>query len=1376
MTDLTVFERAKKVTIKLIYWGSLRVSVSAMAEDQASLRSEGKLDFDDETLRAIAQVYLDEGNTEYKKKETYNAIYFYTEGIQVNCKDDNLNAKLYSNRATAHFRLGNYQEALNDATAAVELEPTFIKVIERGANACVQLQRYKEAMAWCEKGLAIYKNCKALQDLWNRCFSEQNTTQDAKPQETKSMPDTHNLKCKKRKEELSYGHVGNAYFNLGDFLTAIDFYERDLKIAKEVGDKLREGTACCELGEAYYRLGDFKTAIDYFKSVLKIAKEVGDKAVEGGAYGNLGNAYHNLGDFKRGIDYHERDLKIAKEVGDKAGEGKAYGHLGNAYNNLGDFKTAIDYYERQLKASKEVGDKSAEGTAYGHLGTVYCDIGNFKTAIEYHERHLKIAKGVENKAGQGMAYGNLGNAFHSLGDFNKALDYHKKHLTIVKELGDKVGEGKVYCNLGNANYSLGDFKTAIDLHEHSLKFAKEVGDTVGEGRAYCNLGNAYHSLGDFKTAVDYHKLHLKIAKEVGYKAGEGKAYGNLGNAYDSLGDFKTAVDYHKLHLKIAKEVGDKVGEGNAYGNLGNAYENLGDFKTAIACNTHQLKIAKEVGDKDGEGRAYGNLGNAYRRLGDYNTAIDYHNKHLKIVKELGDKAVEGKIYHCFGNVYYCLGDFKTAVEFYERALNFAKEIGDKAEEGRAYGCLGNAHHSLGDFKTAVDYHERDLKIAKEVGDKAGEGGAYGNLGNAYGSLGDYKTACDYHERNLKCAKEVGDKAGEGRAYGNLGVAYKNMGDLKTAIACYERHLKIDKEVGDKAGEGRACGNIGIVFCDLGDFESAATYHKRHLTIATEIGDKAAEGGAHCNLGNVYHRLGDFTTAITYYESGLNIANEVGDKAGVARSLYCLGTSFESQGSLPRALDCFHSSVEMFKDIRHHLLFKDEWKISYRDMHKTAYTSLWRILLKQGKVVEALFAADQGRAQALNDLMELNYEFETASISSHTPENGPYDSFSFLPPNTVFIATGKREIVFWVLQKENDVEVRRKEIVNNSLPDLDKFLQSLNVNASEEIGARAAVNCENRSLDKLEDELANERSPQTRPNSVPLQTTALRTFYDFIIGPIADLVQGGELVLVPDGPLCLAPYSAFVNPDSKFLCESFRIRVIPSLASLKLIVDCPDDYHSKTGVLLVGDPWVQEVLCHGKILEQLPWARKEVEMIGRILNTAPLIGREATKDEVLKRISSVALVHIAAHGRMETGEIALAPNTTKTSQICGEEDFLLTMRDVMSVQIRARLVVLSCCHSARGEIKAEGVVGIARAFLAAGARSVLVSLWAIDDEATLEFMKSFYSYVEKGRSASESLNLAMKCMRESDEFSEMSSNLRNLNIASTVLDLDPDSFL
>ena len=128
------------------------------------------------------------------------------------------------------------------------------------------------------------------------------------------------------------------------------------------------------------------------------------------------------------------------------------------------------------------------------------------------------------------------------------------------------------------------------------------------------------------------------------------------------------------------------------------------------------------------------------------------------------------------------------------------------------------------------------------------------------------------------------------------------------------------------------------------------------------------------------------------------------------------------------------------------------------------------------------------------------------------------------------------------------------------------------------------------------------------------------------------------------------------------------------------------------------------------------------------------------------MNSVALIHIAAHGDAERGEIALAPSFRIPNGIPQEGLYLLTMSDISRIQLRAKLVALSCCHSARGQTKAEGAVGIARALLGSGARSVLVSLWALDDKATEQFMSHFYDHLVAGESAGESLHEAMKWMR------------------------------
>ena len=844
----------------------------------------------------------------------------------------------------------------------------------------------------------------------------------------------------------------------------------------------------------------------------------------------------------------------------------------------------------------------------------------------------------------------------------------------------------------------------------------------GDGKAHGNSESAHDSLRDFSSRLDYLKRRIGILKEdicnrspeerekaiyqniPDYeKALEGLAYCSLGHTHQSRGDFKIAIDYHECHLKIAKELGDKMGEGVAYSHLGIARLCLGDFKTAVDFHERHLKSAKQLGDRSQEGNAYSNLGNAHRSLCDFKTAIDYHERHLKISKELGD--ISG--------------------------------------EGRAFGNLGNAHRCLGDFKTAIDYHERHLKMAKDLGHRSEEGVAYGNLGVDYQMFGDFRTAINYLNCRLKIAKEVGDRSGEGKAYCNLGCAHSRLKEFETAIPYFAHYLKIVKELGEKSGEGSAYGNLGSIHYILGDFKTAIDYHKRQLKISKELGDREEEGNAYCGLGNAYCELRDFETAISYHESQLKISKELGNTLGQGIACSNLGSDFEDKGQVSQAIEYYQCSITLLNKVRDRLQLNDDWKISLRDQYQTTYAALWRLFLADNKVTEALLSADQGRAQGLKDLMAFSY-----GLQVNDPESGPENSTfqelsSRIPLNTIFMAFGKDELVFWVSQQGKEVQIRRRQI--SSQDEVSAFFASVVNIMGQEIGARDFVECEDRSLKLVSDERLDAKSSirdGRKSHHVHLQKDALSTLYDIIIEPIQNLlVVGSELIFVPEGLLFLAPFAAFKSPNSKHLCESFRIRLIPSLTSLKMIGDCPVDHHCKSGVLLVGDPWVQEVAE----LEQLPFAKEEVEMIGEMLGCTPLIGRQATKDAVLRRIGSVALVHIAAHGSMETGEIALAPDDAKM-------DFILTMRDVLRVKMRARLVVLSCCHySAQGQIKAEGVVGIARAFLGAGARSVLVSLWAIDDKATLEFMKHFYQFLVKGKSASEALSQAINCMRESKEF-------------------------
>ena len=363
---------------------------------------------------------------------------------------------------------------------------------------------------------------------------------------------------------------------------------------------------------------------------------------------------------------------------------------------------------------------------------------------------------------------------------------------------------------------------------------------------------------------------------------------------------------------------------------------------------------------------------------------------------------------------------------------------------------------------------------------------------------------------------------------------------------------------------------------------------------------------------------------------------------------------------------------------------------------------------------------------------------------------------------LYISYVKQDMSFWIL-KTSGVKYR----TINVCKDFDRVGAIRNFSEFFAKFRRFSVpplkNCEDRSLspvferrptahsslNTVQDKVAALRLGESDENekSEPEQDLKYSQGYKMIISPVADLLHEPEIIIVPDRCLFNVPFAALKDENGRYLSETYRIRIAPSLTTLKLIQDSPVSYHSRSGALIVGDPQVGDVVYQGRIvsLTPLPSARREAERIGRLLGVQPLLGEHATKRAVLQRIHSVSLIHFAAHGDAERGEIALAPERSSNG-IPQQQDYLLTMSDISKVRLQAKLVVLSCCHSARGDVRVEGVVGIARAFLASGARSVLVALWAIEDEATEQFMNRFYACLARGRSASEALHQTMKWMR------------------------------
>lgn len=673
------------------------------------------------------------------------------------------------------------------------------------------------------------------------------------------------------------------------------------------------------------------------------------------------------------------------------------------------------------------------------------------------------------------------------------------------------------------------------------------------------------------------------------------------------------------------------------------------------------------------------------------------------------------------------------MEFVPLNLDITKKVGNRKREGECFVKLGEDYFKTGNFQEAAENFEQYARICKELEDRAGEGSAYGKLGGTYNSIGSVEKALECFEKQLAIARKVGDKKSERRACSSFGSIFQGWRNYNEY---HKKHLEGAIESGDKAGEGHAYGNLGMVFDRVGDRAKAIEYLELNLAIVKELGDRVGERTVCGNLGRVHHGLKNFERAIEYHEMQLSIAEEEKCEIDEARAYYHKGCNLESLESLKEALACYKSSARLCNNIRASLqsrknnVFTDEWKINLFDEFNPVYIALCRTLLKLDFVLEALWAVEQGRAQALAHAIQSRYGIQTYQLKQ---DDAVSDVCKHISTNTIFFAIDNDIMYIWLLTP--DQGVRFEKIA---------FPPAVHPAAFRNLYAR-------------------HRFQETVSSAVSRndnKTEMFRALYDVTIGPIVNQLKGDELVIIPCGPLWFLPFAAFVDPDSKYLHESLRTRLAPSLTTLKLITDCPQGYHRESGAVLLGDPEIPpEVAYRGRLstVSRIPFARKEVEMIGKLINTQPLTGENATKMALLNGLKNAALVHIASYGSAERGEIFLAKKkpTRPNAVPCMEGDGVLTVEDVLKLRAKPLLVVLSCCHSGRGMSKAaEGTTGIARAFLAAGARSVLVALWAIEDKATFKFMGSFYYHLAEGRRSSEALNKAMKRLRESERFSKV----------------------
>ncbi|XP_022808594.1 tetratricopeptide repeat protein 28-like [Stylophora pistillata] len=882
-----------------------------------------------------------------------------------------------------------------------------------------------------------------------------------------------------------------------------------------------------------------------------------------------------------------------------------------------------------------------------------------------------------------------------------------------------------------------------------------------ERQLYMGLAIAYAHTGNPKKAKELAEKCLEINKKSGIERREANCYEFIGKMHFYLGQCEESLTFYKKALDLRKRIKDKEKLANSCSSISSVYFHLCQYNAAIKYAQEALEISIEIKGREVEGVAYAGLSNVYFTLGEFGKAIEYLMKDLEVCKEFHDREGEATTYTNLGATYHALHRNEKAIEYCEKGLGIFRDEGIRRGEGWCYLNLFTYYLHLGDYATALTYNDGALNIMRSLGYKAEEGEILYSQAKVCFTFMQYERSIEFSKKALTIKTAMGDKRGIYRCYVVIGQSYSNLGQYQKAIHFAKRSLKTSETLENFIETGDPWSIIGSALFYQGLYEESIEYFTKVLQICRAIGDYFGEGNSYANIASAYFALWQVEKSIEYHKKALQIMKEVGSRDGERVVNQSLSASFAAKNNHPEAVYCLSENIRCHEEMRAHLA--DEHKLSLDDQNIISYKILCLLQIKRGNQNEALCIAEQGRARGLVDLLSAKYGVEEVSGSRALNLNAMKELVTMQQSDMLYLATQLGPLSIWFLKKDGRITFFGSSKTDSHGDDLADKLEELTRSILHLLDN---VDCEDRSLAAW---YGNEFPPAARQSEVSGPTnktekckhgnleSKLQLLFEMTISPFANVIEGPEIIIVPEGLLFLIPFPALLDSSGNCLSQAYRIRLVPSLTTLKVIHDSPENFHSQAGALIVGDPKVGRININGnvKVLCPLPKAREEAEMISEMLQIPCLVGEEATKDEFFRRIRDVSLVHIAAHGDAERGEIALAPKKSLRGIPKGE-DCILTMKEVAGARIRANLVVLSCCHSARGKIlAAEGVVGIARAFLGSSARSVLMSLWAVDDEATMVFMSVFYRcMIHEKMSAREALHRSISVMRESSEYNNM----------------------
>ncbi|HKR11567.1 MAG TPA: CHAT domain-containing tetratricopeptide repeat protein [Pyrinomonadaceae bacterium] len=942
---------------------------------------------------------------------------------------------------------------------------------------------------------------------------------------------------------------------------------------------------------------------------------------------------------------------------------------------------------------------------------------------------------------------------------HNAIAKYREVQDRAQALGDYELAAEMAKHAGDVQFLLSEYKSALEQYSSARSFWKRVRNRSGEMRAVNLIGYVHIYSGQSKKglhlalqALNYHRQNRRAGSAEALSM-EAEAENCAGEANYSLGKLNPSIEHFQRALDLWTAANDKSGQALASRNLAYGYGDKGEVQKAQALFDQSLSLYLADGDKRGEALALTAIGSANSFAGKKQAALDKHSKARELLRVIGDRVGEGIALNSIGKAYEDLSDLPTALNNYKQALEIYQRQGNTEFASATKYYIGRTYNRMGEKQLALQFFDESVKDSKLVGQRRVTAYALSAISAIQSEAGKKAEARAQLQQAVRLYQTIGDRRGQASALNQLAGIHHSLEQNSTARAYHERALNLFRAADDKQGEAATLYELAVVEGKLGNLANALDYVKKSNEVIEALRAQIVSPHLRASYYASVRKHAEL-----YIDLLMRLGQANGDKSGPA-------SAFEiSEHAHARSLleILGEASAQIRQGVDSTLLEQEQVL-----QQKLSALAIQKMRLLADRATPAELEVVAGEIQALTTSYR---ELETR-IKQQSPRYA-----NLVQPQPLSLARIQAELSDDTILLEYTLGAERSylwAITKNSLT-------AYPLKARDEIEHLVTSVC------KLL--IARQTMNESDPNIYGDQVAKADAEYwqqagrlsDMLLGPVADAIKGRTIIVVADGAIHYLPFAALPAPGTAIpqgsaeaipLIVEHEIVSLPSASILATIRQTSrPGFNEDKLIAIVADPVFSaddprvsksapvpspplSRFSESIPLSRLPATKDEAQSIMAIVPSGAsmvAMGFDADRKLALSNeLGQYRIVHLATHGVVDVESPEMSGIVLSMVDHDGNaKPGLMQLHDIYNMNLsNSELVVLSACDTALGkEVRGEGLVGLSRGFIYAGASSVVATLWKVDDSATRQLMTQFYKGLfEEGLTTSAALRKAKLSM-------------------------------